>query len=96
MKLAFFPNGNVRVTSIYDLTTSFVFQPTKSGQHVRSSFGAQVSFEMADLLFVIGCEDAARRTGRRWSPGPPEFDGVLDREGGMYTWIHGQRDVGVL
>lgn len=32
VKLAFFQNGNVRVTSIYDLTTSFVFQPTKAGQ----------------------------------------------------------------
>jgi hypothetical protein len=27
VKLAFYPNGQVRVTSIYDLNASFVFQP---------------------------------------------------------------------
>lgn len=27
LKLAFYPNGQVRVTSIYDLSASFVFQP---------------------------------------------------------------------
>jgi len=26
-KFAFYPNGNVRVTSMYDLNASFVFQP---------------------------------------------------------------------
>ncbi|KIK95534.1 hypothetical protein PAXRUDRAFT_826920 [Paxillus rubicundulus Ve08.2h10] len=32
LKLAFYPNGQVRVTSIYDLSASFVFQPlSKSG-----------------------------------------------------------------
>ncbi|KAF8836866.1 hypothetical protein BDN67DRAFT_973625 [Paxillus ammoniavirescens] len=32
LKLAFYPNGQVRVTSIYDLSASFVFQPlNKSG-----------------------------------------------------------------
>ncbi|KAL0947888.1 hypothetical protein HGRIS_010523 [Hohenbuehelia grisea] len=29
VKLAFYPNGSVRVTSMYDLNASFVFQPTK-------------------------------------------------------------------
>lgn len=29
VKLAFYPNGQVRVTSMYDLGASFVFQPTK-------------------------------------------------------------------
>ncbi|KAL4244697.1 Spindle assembly checkpoint component MAD1 [Abortiporus biennis] len=29
VKLAFYPNGQVRVTSRFDLTTAFVFQPTK-------------------------------------------------------------------
>ncbi|KAG2366000.1 hypothetical protein BDR07DRAFT_1449599 [Suillus spraguei] len=33
LKLAFYPNGQVRVTSIYDLSASFVFQPlTKPGE----------------------------------------------------------------
>ena len=27
LKLAFYPNGQVRVTSVYDLSASFVFQP---------------------------------------------------------------------
>ena len=31
LKLAFYPNGQVRVTSIYDLGASFVFQPLRSG-----------------------------------------------------------------
>jgi mitotic spindle assembly checkpoint protein MAD1 len=32
LKLAFYPNGQVRVTSMYDLTASFVFQPaSKAG-----------------------------------------------------------------
>ena len=31
LKLAFYPNGQVRVTSVYDLCASFVFQPTKTG-----------------------------------------------------------------
>ncbi len=30
LKLAFYPNGQVRVTSMYDLGASFVFQPLKS------------------------------------------------------------------
>lgn len=30
VKLAFYPNGQVRVTSTYDLGASFVFQPIKS------------------------------------------------------------------
>jgi mitotic spindle assembly checkpoint protein MAD1 len=33
LKLAFYPNGQVRVTSVFDLCASFVFQPTsKDGQ----------------------------------------------------------------
>ncbi|PFH49876.1 hypothetical protein AMATHDRAFT_75943 [Amanita thiersii Skay4041] len=32
VKLAFYPNGQVRITSMYDLGASFVFQPIKSGQ----------------------------------------------------------------
>lgn len=29
LKLAFYPNGQVRVTSVYDFSASFVFQPQK-------------------------------------------------------------------
>lgn len=31
VKLAFYPNGQVRVTSLYDLNASFVFGPDKVG-----------------------------------------------------------------
>ncbi|KAK7042320.1 spindle assembly checkpoint component Mad1 [Favolaschia claudopus] len=31
VKLAFFPSGQVRVTSLYDLSATFVFKPTSSG-----------------------------------------------------------------
>lgn len=31
LKLAFYPNGQVRVTSQFDLNAAFVFQPAKSG-----------------------------------------------------------------
>jgi mitotic spindle assembly checkpoint protein MAD1 len=46
VKLAFYPNGQVRVTSIYDLCASFVFQPTTpaavaSGASVRMQLVAQ-------------------------------------------------------
>ncbi|KZT00090.1 MAD-domain-containing protein [Laetiporus sulphureus 93-53] len=32
VKLAFYPNGQVRVTSMFDLNAAFVFQPTGSGE----------------------------------------------------------------
>jgi mitotic spindle assembly checkpoint protein MAD1 len=47
LKLAFYPNGQVRVTSVYDLSASFVFQPapkssdTTSGEAARMQLIAQ-------------------------------------------------------
>ncbi|EGO22960.1 hypothetical protein SERLADRAFT_471526 [Serpula lacrymans var. lacrymans S7.9] len=45
LKLAFYPNGQVRVTSIYDLSASFVFQPlsksTPEGEGARMQLVAQ-------------------------------------------------------
>ncbi|KAG1856052.1 spindle assembly checkpoint component Mad1 [Suillus subalutaceus] len=45
LKLAFYPNGQVRVTSIYDLSASFVFQPStkpgESGEGARMQLIAQ-------------------------------------------------------
>ena len=38
VKLAFYPNGQVRVTSQYDLNASFVFQPTSA----KSEGGARM------------------------------------------------------
>lgn len=35
LKLAFYPNGQVRVTSIYDLSASFVFQPGGDGARMQ-------------------------------------------------------------
>jgi len=42
LKLAFYPNGQVRVTSIYDLSASFVFQPTPQSSNATSSEGARM------------------------------------------------------
>jgi len=41
VKLAFYPNGQVRVTSMYDLNASFVFQPTKGDVDARMQLIAQ-------------------------------------------------------
>ncbi|KAH0835724.1 spindle assembly checkpoint component Mad1 [Lanmaoa asiatica] len=45
LKLAFYPNGQVRVTSVYDLSASFVFQPlsktTADGDGARMQLVAQ-------------------------------------------------------
>jgi mitotic spindle assembly checkpoint protein MAD1 len=42
VKLAFYPNGQVRVTSQYDLSASFVFQPTRAeGAGARMQLIAQ-------------------------------------------------------
>lgn len=41
LKLAFYPNGQVRVTSIYDLSASFVFQPPPNGDGARMQLVAQ-------------------------------------------------------
>jgi mitotic spindle assembly checkpoint protein MAD1 len=41
LKLAFYPNGQVRVTSMYDLNASFIFQPT-SGQQGADSSGMKM------------------------------------------------------
>ena len=42
VKLAFYPNGQVRVTSQYDLNASFVFQPTRAeGAGARMQLVAQ-------------------------------------------------------
>ncbi|RDB18933.1 Spindle assembly checkpoint component mad1 [Hypsizygus marmoreus] len=41
VKLAFFPNGQVRVTSIYDLCASFVFQPRSKSEGATMQLVAQ-------------------------------------------------------
>ncbi|KAF9562386.1 hypothetical protein CPC08DRAFT_749502 [Agrocybe pediades] len=40
LKLAFYPNGQVRVTSMYDLSASFVFQPASRSSASSSSSNA--------------------------------------------------------
>ncbi|TFK19223.1 hypothetical protein FA15DRAFT_648696 [Coprinopsis marcescibilis] len=37
LKLAFYPNGQVRVTSMYDLNASFIFQPNSNSKDLNSS-----------------------------------------------------------
>ena len=41
VKLTFYPNGQVRVTSQYDLNAAFVFQPTKDNDGMRMQLVAQ-------------------------------------------------------
>ncbi|KAJ3497243.1 hypothetical protein NLJ89_g10374 [Agrocybe chaxingu] len=41
VKLAFYPNGQVRVTSLYDLGASFVFQPSSKSEGARMQLIAQ-------------------------------------------------------
>ncbi|KAK7696454.1 hypothetical protein QCA50_001111 [Cerrena zonata] len=41
VKLAFYPNGQVRVTSQFDLNAAFVFQPTKVSSGAASSANSQ-------------------------------------------------------
>ncbi|ETW76357.1 hypothetical protein HETIRDRAFT_460753 [Heterobasidion irregulare TC 32-1] len=41
VKLAFYPNGQVRVTSQYDLNASFVFQPTSRSEGAKMQLIAQ-------------------------------------------------------
>ncbi|KAF9466670.1 spindle assembly checkpoint component Mad1 [Collybia nuda] len=41
LKLAFYPNGQVRVTSVYDLCASFVFQPTSKSEGAKMQLVAQ-------------------------------------------------------
>ena len=41
MKLTFYPNGQVRVTSQYDLNAVFVFQPTGVGEGVKMQLVGQ-------------------------------------------------------
>ncbi|OCH91982.1 MAD-domain-containing protein [Obba rivulosa] len=41
VKLAFYPNGQVRVTSQFDLNAAFVFQPTSAGEGMKMQLVAQ-------------------------------------------------------
>ncbi|KAF9475572.1 MAD-domain-containing protein [Pholiota conissans] len=41
LKLAFYPNGQIRVTSMFDLDASFIFQPTSRSEGARMQLVAQ-------------------------------------------------------
>lgn len=49
VKLAFYPNGSVRVTSIYDLCASFVFQPASTLEGAKMQLVAQSEGGPQDL-----------------------------------------------
>jgi mitotic spindle assembly checkpoint protein MAD1 len=42
LKLAFYPNGQVRVTSVYDLSASFVFQPAPKSSDATGGEAARM------------------------------------------------------
>lgn len=53
LKLAFYPNGQVRVTSMYDLGASFVFQPESKAEGARMQLigqGEGASQELEELM----------------------------------------------
>ena len=53
VKLAFYPNGQIRVTSVYDLEASFVFQPENKHVGARMQLVAQTEKgpdELPDLM----------------------------------------------
>ncbi|KAF9499241.1 hypothetical protein BDN71DRAFT_1411372 [Pleurotus eryngii] len=52
VKLAFYPNGQVRVTSIFDLNASFVFQPERKGGGTMQLVGQGESVS-EDLLGLM-------------------------------------------
>ena len=49
VKLAFYPNGQVRVTSQFDLNVAFVFQPTAADEGVKMQLVAQSEAGPEDL-----------------------------------------------
>lgn len=64
LKLAFYPNGQVRVTSVFDLSASFVFQPGQSaGGAGEFATSTRVSKLLSTQSFLDisfrWCEDAA-------------------------------------
>ncbi|KAF5335741.1 hypothetical protein D9611_009640 [Ephemerocybe angulata] len=58
LKFAFFPNGQVRVTSLFDLGTSFIFQPLKGGGGMKMQLTEQTDRDesegLQDLPNMIG------------------------------------------
>ncbi|KAI0074913.1 hypothetical protein K474DRAFT_1664924 [Panus rudis PR-1116 ss-1] len=52
VKLAFYPNGQVRVTSVFDLNAAFVFQPSKSSN--ASSTSSNKDGKMTMKLIALG------------------------------------------
>lgn len=68
LKLAFYPNGQVRVTSQYDLACSFVFQPARDGGGARMQLVAQGEG---------GPEDEIAQWTRTWIEGEQCIPGFL-------------------
>ena len=56
LKLAFYPNGQVRVTSIYDLCASFVFQPAKGGSGSAGELALFPSLPFPYYTFLHPCK----------------------------------------
>lgn len=74
LKLAFYPNGQVRVTSVYDLSASFIFQP----QPASSSSSHP------------GAGGAASAAGMKMQLVAQGEGGPQDLEQLMRNWIEGE------
>ena len=73
LKLAFYPNGQVRVTSVYDLAASFVFQPNTKPKSIMKSLGKDPE---------EGSEEGMKMQLIAAGEGAP-----IEMEGLMNTWI---------
>lgn len=79
LKVAFYPNGQVRITSVYDLRAAFVFQPSKGKRSTPSGNNANANG---------GGEDGARMQLIAAGEGvPEELDGLMN------MWIRDEMSI---
>lgn len=81
LKVAFYPNGQVRITSVYDLRAAFVFQPLSKGRSGKNGSGG-------DGSTLPGGEGGARMQLIAAGEGvPEELDGLMN------MWIRDEMSI---
>lgn len=78
LKLNFYPNGQVRVTSVYDLSCSFVFQPNKKPRSMKEVLNDPEGLNVAGKNQEEGMKMQLIAAGEG---GPDELQGLMN------TWI---------
>ncbi|KAI5116610.1 hypothetical protein M0805_004829 [Coniferiporia weirii] len=71
LKFAFYPNGQVRITSLYDVSASFVFQPSARSRGSGAGTGTGAGAEDGARMQLIAAGEG----------GPRELEGLMN------TWI---------